>query len=347
MSRKLWKLIIFPKIGRDANRKRKEGKNPMKALRFHETGSLANLKIEDVAMPEPKDGEVLVKIKAASINPADIKNVLGLMKGRTTLPRIPGRDFAGIVVKGGNLEGKAVFGSCPVGLSSDGVQAEYALLPADGLLLKPENLSFEACAAIGIPYMTAWAALIEAARIAPNEHVLITGVNGAVGTIAAQLAKQKRAKVIGVIRKGSEKKSPSPVDVWIDLETEDLAKACMEATNQKGVEVTFDTVGGALFRDCIHCLSDHGRHIVIASQEPTVSFDIVDFYRHQATIRGVDTLKFTAKESADILSKLLPLIATNALATPIPKTISLAEAPSAYQQLQDGTLKGKVVILME
>lgn len=318
----------------------------MKALRFHETGSLQNLKIEEVPLPEPKDGEVLVRIKAASINPADIKNVLGVMKGRTTLPRIPGRDFAGTVVKGANLEGKAVFGSCPVGFSSDGVQAEYALLPADGLILKPESLSFEACAAIGIPYMTAWAALIEAAKIGPNEQVLITGVNGAVGSIAAALAKHKGAKVLGVIRKGSEKKSPSPVDVWIDLEKEELAKACMQATGQKGVNVTFDTVGGALFRDCIHCLGDFGRHVVIASQEPTVSFDIVDFYHRQAKIIGVDTLKFSAKESTEYLKQILPLITAGTLEAPAPKTVPLDQAPAAYQQIQEGTLKGKVVIVI-
>ncbi len=315
----------------------------MKALRFHTTGDLQNLQIEEVPMPEPKSGEVLVQIKAASINPADIKNVLGIMKGRTTLPRTPGRDFAGIVIKGGNLEGQEVFGSCPVGFSCDGVQAEYAILPKDGLLVKPASLSFDACSAIGIPYITAWAALSD---IKPQEQVLITGVNGAVGSIAACIAKHKGLKVIGTVRKGSEINTTSPVDVWIDLEKEDLANACMQATGQKGVNLTLDTVGGALFQKCTHCLADKGRHIVITSQDPTVNFDIVDFYHRQAKIIGIDTLKFSAQESADILKQVLPLIMAGHIQAPTPKTVTLDAAPDAYRQIHAGTLKGKIVIKM-
>jgi NADPH:quinone reductase-like Zn-dependent oxidoreductase len=307
----------------------------MKALRFHKTGDLQELKIEDVSMPEPKEDEVLVQIKAASINPADIKNVMGAMKGRTTLPRTPGRDFAGIVVKGAkHLEGKPVFGSCPVGFSSDGVQAEYAILPADGVLLKPENISFEACAAIGIPYITAWAAL-EAAELIPNELVLITGVNGAVGSVAAAIAKYKGARVAGTIRNASEKRDNAPVDIWINLEQD---------TIENKVNISLDTVGGPLFQLCIHSLVNKGRHIVIASQEPKVEFELVDFYRRQAKIIGLDTLQFTAKESATILLHVLELIKAGHIKPPTPKSVPLTDAPQAYRQIQAGELKGKVVI---
>ena len=128
----------------------------MKALRFREFGLPSVLRIEEIPRPEPYDGEALVKVKAAAINPSDVKNVAGLFSG-TTLPRTPGRDFSGMVVAGKKYEGEEVWSSGPgLGITRDGAQAEYVTIPEEALSLKPRTLSLEQAAAIGVPFITAW-----------------------------------------------------------------------------------------------------------------------------------------------------------------------------------------------
>jgi NADPH:quinone reductase-like Zn-dependent oxidoreductase len=137
----------------------------MKALRFHKFGSPSVLAIEEVPRPEPHDGEALIQVQAAAINPSDVKNVSGNFPA-TTLPRTPGRDFAGIVVTGKKYEGQEVWGSGPgLGTTRDGAQAEYVVVSEEAVSPKPRNLSFEQAAAIGVPFITAWCAVVDAAQL--------------------------------------------------------------------------------------------------------------------------------------------------------------------------------------
>src|SRR5208283_3551985 len=122
----------------------------MKALRFSEFGPPSVLRIEEVPIPAPGQGEALVRVKAAAINPSDVGDVAGRFK-KTTLPRTPGRDFAGVVVEGKQHEGKEVWGTGPdLGIVRDGSHAEYVLVPADTLSPKPKSLSMPEAAAIGV-----------------------------------------------------------------------------------------------------------------------------------------------------------------------------------------------------
>jgi NADPH:quinone reductase len=161
----------------------------MRALKFDQPGSLDDLHMEEVPLPTAAAGEVLVEVKAAAINPSDIKNVQGKMD-ETTVPRIPGRDFAGVIVKGPDqLLGRLVFGSGGnLGFGRDGSHAEYLTIPAAAVLPLPSNLSFEQAAGIGVAYITAWAALVSAAQIQAGETALILGATGAVGSAAARIA---------------------------------------------------------------------------------------------------------------------------------------------------------------
>ena len=128
----------------------KKSTNVMKSLRFTEFGPPSVLRIEEVPIPEPGEREALVQVKAAAINPSDIGNVAGHFKN-TTLPRTPGRDFAGIAVKGTHHEGAEVWGSSgKLGIVLDGSHAEYVAVPAETLSLKPKSLSMAQAAAIGI-----------------------------------------------------------------------------------------------------------------------------------------------------------------------------------------------------
>ena len=127
----------------------------MKALRFREFGLPSVLQIEDIPRPEPRDGEALVKVKAAAINPSDVKNVAGRAPG-TTLPRTPGRDFSGVVIAGTKYENAEVWSSGPgLGVIRDGAQAAYIILPEEALSLKPSTLSLAQAAALGVPFLTA------------------------------------------------------------------------------------------------------------------------------------------------------------------------------------------------
>jgi NADPH:quinone reductase len=148
----------------------------MRALKFYQTGSLDNLRLEEVPMPRPGPGDVLVQVKAAAINPSDVKNVQGKMH-ETSVPRIPGRDFAGLVVQGPDeLLNRSVFGSGgDLGFDRDGSHAEYFVVPANAVIPLPRNLSFEQAAGIGVAYITAWAALVNAAQIQAGETTLIIG----------------------------------------------------------------------------------------------------------------------------------------------------------------------------
>jgi NADPH2:quinone reductase len=176
----------------------------MKALRFDRTGSLDNLKIQEVPKPEPEPGSLLVQVKAAAVNPSDAKNVLGRME-ETTVPRIPGRDFAGIIAVGTEAypEGTEIFGTGgSLGFTRDGSHAEFIEVPVEAVKPKPKLLTFEQAASVGIPYLTAWRAVVEAASLQPGEIILITGTTGAVGDAAARIAKRFcKANIIGVARR--------------------------------------------------------------------------------------------------------------------------------------------------
>ncbi len=127
----------------------------MRVLKFEKAGFLDELSIRELPIPTPIAGEVLVQVKAAAVNPSDVKNVLGKMH-ETTLPRIPGRDFAGVVVGGSDeLSGQSVFGSGGnLGFGRDGSHAEFVAVPASAVLPMPRNLSFEQAAGIGVAYVT-------------------------------------------------------------------------------------------------------------------------------------------------------------------------------------------------
>jgi NADPH:quinone reductase-like Zn-dependent oxidoreductase len=321
----------------------------MKALRFDNTGSLDNLSICEVPKPVPVEGEVLVQIKAAAINPSDVKNVQGKMH-ETSVPRTPGRDFAGIVVEGpsGWLNQK-VFGSGGnLGFGRDGTHAEFAAVPLIAINPMPKNLSFEQAAAMGVAYMTAWAAVVTTAKIQPGETILITGTNGAVGGAAAKIATKQGARVIGTSRKASEIsgiKNPA-VEQWIALDAGDLAKSVFDVTDGKGVDVVFDVVGGAMFEPCLRSLALRGRHIAIASNpDPCVSFNLVDFYHRESRLFGVDSVKLSFEESAEILRGLTPGIEDGTFPPPPVQPHTFLNSIEAYWLVGEGKVKEKQILV--
>src|SRR5205807_4394844 len=186
-----------------------------------------------------------------AINPSDVKNVAGYFPA-TTLPRTPGRDFAGIVVTGKKYEGGEVWGSGPgLGITRDGAQAEYVVVPEEAVSPKPRSLSFEQAAAIGVPFITAWCAVVEAAQLDAGETILIIGAAGAVGQAATQIANWRKARVLGAARRSDPVPGAAAV---INTTTDDLRDRVFELTNGKGVDAVLDTVGGPMFEPALRSL---------------------------------------------------------------------------------------------
>jgi NADPH:quinone reductase len=321
----------------------------MRALKFYQTGSLDDLRVEEVTVPIPAEGEVLVEVKAAAINPSDIKNVQGKMH-ETTVPRIPGRDFAGMIVKGPDERlGQSVFGSGGnLGFGRDGSHAQYLAVPATAVLPLPKNLSFEQAAGIGVAYITAWAALVNAAEIQAGETALILGTTGAVGSAAARIAHKLGGRVIGTARKASDIPPASviPVDDWIDLQAIDLRTGVRRLTNGRGADIVFDVVGGAVFEQCLTALAWRGRQVAISSSpEPRVSFNLVDFYHNESRLLGVDSLKLSFEETAEILRQLTPGIESGIFPPPRVETFPLEEGPGLYRDMAESKIKGKPILI--
>jgi NADPH:quinone reductase len=314
----------------------------MKALRFTKFGLPSVLRIEEIPRPEPHDGEALVKVKAAAINPSDVKNVAGLFSG-TTLPRTPGRDFSGVVVAGKKYEDEEVWSSGPgLGITRDGAQAEYVTVPEEALSLKPRTLSFEQAAAIGVPFITAWFALLHAAQLEAGETILIIGAGGAVGQAATQIANWRKARVLGAAR--SSNPIPGAVAV-INTRTEDLPKRAFELTDGKGVDAVLDAVGGPMFEPALRCLRIGGRQVAITSTgDRRVSFDLVDFYHNQSRLIGVDGMKLTPHDLSVIADELRQGFEANILTVPAVDSVPFENAVEAYERVASGTAGAKQVL---
>jgi len=314
----------------------------MKALRFAEFGPPSLLRIAEVTIPEPGDGEAIVHVIAAAINPSDVANVSGRFKN-TTLPQIPGRDFAGVVVRGKQHEGEEVWGSSPnLGTARDGSHAEYVVVPVGTLSLKPKSLSMAQAAAIGVPFVTAWASVVNAAQIQPDESILIVGAAGAVGQAATQIANCKRARVIGA----DTTSDPIPgTESVVNTKTEDPRERVLEMTAGRGVDAVFDNVGGPMFEPALRSLRVGGRRVAISSKGgPRVAFNLIDFYHNFSRLLGVDSYGLTSQQVAEIENELRPGFETGVLRPPPIEIVPFAKGVDVYNRVAVGQAKAKQVL---
>ncbi len=314
----------------------------MKALRFERYGPPSVLSLEDVAVPAPNSGEVLVEVCAAAINPSDVKGVAGAFKA--SIPRTPGRDYAGVVVAGSDeWKGKEVWGSGPgFGVVRDGTHAQFVLVPIDGLSVKPSKLSMQEASAVGVPYLAAWSALVDAAQLQAYETILITGATGAVGSAATQLAHWRGAKVIGADIADRE----SEADVCINTKGKDLPSEVRSATNGAGADVVLDCVGGPMFEPSLKSLRRGGRQVAITSVgNRRVEFDLIDFFQGQKRLIGVDTGKLTGHEIAQIMDYLRDGFDRDRLKPSLTESWPLGKAIDAYTAVETHPGMAKRVLL--
>ncbi len=293
---------------------------------------------------KPEPGYALVQVKAAAINPSDVKATLGIMP-KAVFPRTPGRDFAGVVVVGPTeWIGKEVFGSGgDVGITRDGSHGAYLTLPIEALHLRPMSISMEESGALGVPFVTALEGYRRSGLPKPGMHVVVMGANGKVGQAAVQIAAMHGAHVIAVQRTANQEGfSCAPIDIVNakDLTAEAIAQQVLELTEGKGANIVYNTVGSAYFEAANRCLAKGGTQIFIATQDRAVPFDIFAFYRGMHTYVGIDTLALDCVASTKLLDSLRPGFESGKLKPfAVDQIFSLDQALEAYKLVLSGSQK--------
>jgi NADPH:quinone reductase-like Zn-dependent oxidoreductase len=318
----------------------------MKALQFSRTGDLAALEVVELPTPVPAEGEVLVQIKAAGLNPSDVKNVLGRFP-YTTVPRVPGRDFAGVVVEGPQeLIGQDVWGTGnQIGFSRNGSHAGYITLSAKGVALKPKSLSFVQAASLGVPYTTAWDAL-ERSVVDANTRLLVIGANGAVGSAAIALAKVRGAQVLAAVRRPEQVEALQAQGFQAILlgKAEELA-AQVNAVFAGGADVIFDTTGFWLPAS-VQALAPFGRIAIIAAPvDGHVQLPALALYRKGGSVVGINSLLYGVEACARMLEQFGKLFDDGTLPLPTGLIESpLEDGPARYAEVNQGGAD-KVILL--
>jgi NADPH:quinone reductase-like Zn-dependent oxidoreductase len=301
------------------------------AIQVHNYGDIDQLRLEQIPQPEPQEGEVLVRVHAAGVNPVDWKIRAGWMKDfrPSTFPYVPGADLAGVVDKVGpgvtTLQpGQEVFGR-----SSGGSYAEYSIAPANALALKPKTLSFEDAATIPVGATTAWQGLFDHDNLQPGQRVLILGGAGGVGLFAVQFAHWKGAHVISTA-------STRNVDFVRSLGAEmviDYTKANV-GDEIHDVDLVFDTVGGTALDSAWPTLKRGGTLVTIAGRPDEA----------KARELGVRTANFSAQVNSELLNTFAQLIDAGHIKTVVGATFPLSEAGKAQELSQSGHGRGRIVL---
>jgi NADPH:quinone reductase-like Zn-dependent oxidoreductase len=308
----------------------------MRALRVHAYGGPEVMAIEETARPAPGEGEVLVKLRAASINPIDWKIREGFMRSvfAISFPRTLGRDGAGtIAALGPGVQGLKV-GDRVLAVPSptcDGTHAEYAVVPAAQTALVPVGLGDGEAAACGVAGMSAWIPLVEIAKVEAGDRVLVHAAAGGVGTFAVQIAKSAGAQVIGTASAANADYVLSlGADQVIDYRKEDFAARVRDC------DIVLDTVGGDTFVRSLAVLKSGGI-ITPLSAAP------VPAHTTRADVRVVP-----ARVSFERLrmEALLGDVARGWVRPQVTTRFPLAEAREAYAVSQQGGVRGKIVLMM-
>ncbi|HEY2161258.1 MAG TPA: NADP-dependent oxidoreductase [Solirubrobacteraceae bacterium] len=300
----------------------------MRAVVMHETGGPEVLRLEDVPKPEPADGQVLVRVCAASVNPMDWKIRRG---GRPVeLPKILGSDISGTVEASRADElsdGDDVFG-----FTRNGGYAEYALSAPAALARKPAGVTHEQAAAIPVAGLTAWQALFDRGGLTSGQTALIAGAAGGVGHLAVQLAKRAGAHVIGI---GSTHNRDFVLglgaDEYVDYTQQDVREAVSE------VDVAVDAVGGETTETLVPVMRQGGILVTIASAPP----------EEAARERGVRAELLSMSASRDQLARIAELVAHGELRVETSEVLPLAEVQRAHELSESGHARGKIVLTVD
>jgi len=325
----------------------------MKAVRYHRYGGPDVLELQEVAMPAAGDGELLVRVRAASVNPLDwhfmrgapylVRMMAGLSRPKPSASRL-GADMAGSVeAVGQNVTGfqpgDEVFG----GLEERGTLAEYISVRADAVVLqKPAGLTFEQAAAVPVAAFTALQALRDKGRVQPGQKVLVNGASGGVGTFAVQIAKALGAEVTGVCSTGNVGMVASiGADQVVDYTREDFTRA------ERRYDLLIDIAGSRSLAETRRVLVPKGVLVVVGG--PNKGRWIGPFGRTirmllQSPAVSQRMVSFLAHQNRDDLAVLRELLDAGKVTPVIDRAYRLNQVAEAVRYLETGHARGKVVI---
>jgi NADPH2:quinone reductase len=325
----------------------------MKAIVCNQFGLPNTLGYTDVETPQPKEGEVLISVKACSVNFPDTLIIQGKYQFRPAFPFSPGSDIAGIVEKLGENVQHLKVGDTVVGFVPFGGFAEKAIVKAKDCFPKPKGMSMVHASAFLLAYGTSYHALKDRANLQKGETILILGASGGVGLTALELAKLMGAKVIAAASTNEKLElcKQFGADEVINYTTERLKDRVKEITNGKGVDVIYDPVGGHFSELALRAIAWKGRHLVIGfanGEIPKIPINLT--LLKGASIVGVFWGAFAQKEpkkSLENIQQLLTWFVKGELKPHIDKVYALENAPKALEDMMQRKTKGKIVIDME
>jgi NADPH:quinone reductase-like Zn-dependent oxidoreductase len=311
----------------------------MQAAYCEDFGDPANLNIGKTELPELEEGDVLVRIKAAGVNPVDVAIVQGHMSGALPheFPLIPGWDLSGVVEERGfgarrfNVRDE-VYAYARRPVVQWGTFAEYTVIPESYLSSKPDNISHKKAGGIPLVGLTAYQSLYEVGDLGEGQSVLILGASGGVGSLAIQLAKARQANVTGVAsEKNHNFMKELGADETIDYHGRDIGQAVLDL-EPEGVDLIFDCASGETLQQSLPALKEDGKLVSILNRgqnlDPEIDFEYV-----------------FVEPNARQLDHLRDLVESGKIEVPVSDTYSLDETAEALEQIQTRHTRGKLVIV--
>jgi NADPH:quinone reductase-like Zn-dependent oxidoreductase len=306
----------------------------MKAIRIHEFGGPDVLELEEIAIPQPAEDEVLIKVYASSVNPVDQKIISGQAQEKfpTKFPLTIGWDVSGVIEAAGNKVRNFSIGDEVYGRpfpTTNGAFAEYVVIKANEVSLKPKSIDHINAAAIPLAGLTAWQGLFKYGQLQKGQKVLIHAASGGVGSFAVQFAKWKGAYVIGTASAANLSFIKQlGADEAIDYENERFEDRVNDA------DLVFDLIGGETQQRSIQVLKDKGRLITT----------IMPKYQQEAKERSIHLEGFTAQSYADDLEQIANLVDEGRVSPTVSRVLSIEDALKAEQLSGQGHTRGKIVV---
>ena len=319
----------------------------MKSMIVHAYGEPEVMKLEEVPVPEPATGQVLVKVGAAGVNPVDTYLRSGNHAHAPALPYTPGKDGAGVVEKiGGGVtkfaEGDRVYTAGAV----TGTYAEYALCEEKHLGPLPDNVSFAAGAGVWTPYATAYRALFQKAQAKRGETVLIHGASGGVGSAAIQWATNAGLTVIGSASsdEGKQLVREEGADHVVDHSDEGHLAQVREISGGRGVDIIIEMLANVNLEKDFDALAMFGR-ITVVGNRGSLQFTPRLAMTKDATIYGMSLFNAPPDAMDEIHGAIYDGLSAGYLRPPVSKEFPLADAPRAHHEIIEGKALGKMVLV--
>lgn len=322
----------------------------MRAWKFHEFGDIKKMSLDDAPIPEPGEGEVLIKLERAALNPADRLLVEGVYPGAGTPPLSVGRDGAGTVTKSRDdtfREGDDVLVlRSGVGIVRDGTLAEFVTAPAESVAHKPKDWSFDEAAAAPLVHLTAYRALVWHGAINEGMRVLVTGATGGVGIAAVQQAQLYGATVIAMSRSEQKRRRLKELgaDIVVDSNADDLEGAVRDALDGAGVNIVVENLAGDFLQTSVNLCEPRGRIGVIGLLGGRKSeLFLGGLLFKEVRIEGVAVGAFTPEETQVVWQAIVHQLGSGGVRPLVDKVFPMGQVLDAFDHLA-GDHMGKIVI---